>query len=51
MLRCGGSGRAIKKQGVIDKLKAFFEKYFGLGISGDSAEEQEDAGKPDAKQI
>ena len=29
--RFGGGGRAQKKQGVIDKLKAFFEKYFGLG--------------------
>lgn len=29
--RFGGSGRAKKKQGVIEKLKAFFEKYFGLG--------------------
>lgn len=29
--RFGGGGRVQKKQGVIDKLKAFFEKYFGLG--------------------
>ena len=29
--RFGGGGRAEKKQGVIDKLKGFFEKYFGLG--------------------
>lgn len=29
--RFGGGGRAEKKQTVIDKLKAFFEKYFGLG--------------------
>jgi hypothetical protein len=28
-----GGGRAAKKQTVIDKLKAFFEKYFGLGIN------------------
>jgi len=28
--RFGGGGRAEKKQGVIDKLKAFFEKYFGI---------------------
>ena len=28
--RFGGSNRAAKKQGVIDKIKAFFEKYFGL---------------------
>lgn len=25
-----GGGRAEKKQGVIDRLKAFFEKYFGV---------------------
>lgn len=29
--RFGGSGRAKKKQNVVDKLKAFFEKYFGIG--------------------
>ena len=28
--RFGGGGRAIKKQGVIEKLMKFFEKYFGL---------------------
>ena len=27
-----GGGRAKKKQTVLEKLKAFFEKYFGLGI-------------------
>lgn len=31
--RFGGSNRAAKKQGVIDKLKSFFEKFFGLGGS------------------
>lgn len=31
--RFGGGNRAAKKQGVIEKLKAFFEKYFGLGIT------------------
>ena len=30
--RFGGGGRE-KKQGIIDKLKAFFEKYFGIGGS------------------
>ena len=40
--RFGGGGRAKKKQGVIEKLKAFFEKYFGLGIAEYSAEEQDD---------
>ena len=29
--RFGGGNRAVKKQGVIDKLKAFFEKFFGVG--------------------
>ena len=29
--RFGGSGRAKKKQNVVDKLKVFFEKYFGIG--------------------
>ena len=31
--RFGGGGRTRKKQGVIEKLKAFFEKYFGIGGS------------------
>lgn len=31
--RFGGGGRADKKQTVIDKLKAFFDRYFGLGIN------------------
>jgi len=31
--RFGGGNRAKKKQGVIEKFKAFFEKYFGLGIT------------------
>jgi type I restriction enzyme R subunit len=30
MSRFGGSNRAAKKQGIIEKLKAFFEKYLGL---------------------
>ena len=29
--RFGGGSRAKKKQTVVDKLKAFFEKYFGIG--------------------
>ena len=37
--RFGGGGRAKKKQGVIEKLKAFFEKYFGLGIAEFRADE------------
>lgn len=29
--RFGGRGRAKKKQTVIGKLKAFFERFFGIG--------------------
>ena len=29
--RFGGSGRAKKKQGVIEKLRTFFDKYSGIG--------------------
>ena len=29
--RFGGGSRAAKKQAVIDKLKSFFEKYYGIG--------------------
>ena len=28
--RFGGGNRTAKKQGVVEKLKAFFEKYFGI---------------------
>ena len=31
--RFGGGNRAQKKQTIIEKLKAFFEKYFGIGNS------------------
>ncbi len=42
--RFGGSGRAKKKQTIIDKLRAFFEKYFGVGSSFSSEEDDpEDA--------
>ncbi len=34
-----GGGRDKKKQGVIEKLKAFFEKYFGVGGSASFVEE------------
>ncbi len=37
--RFGGSGRAEKKQTIIDKLRAFFEKYFGVGSSFSSEED------------
>lgn len=39
--RFGGGARAEKKQNVIDKLKAFFEKYFGLGINSFAEEKKE----------
>ena len=29
--RFGSSGRDKKKKGIIEKLKEFFEKYFGIG--------------------
>lgn len=29
--RFGGGNRAAKKQTIIDKLKAFFERFFGVG--------------------
>lgn len=28
--RFGGGNRAAKKQAIIDKLKAFFERFFGI---------------------
>ena len=31
--RFGGGNRAKKKQTIIGRLKAFFEKYFGIGVS------------------
>ena len=36
-----GGGRAKKKQTVLEKLKAFFEKYFGLGIHDSDEDEVE----------
>ena len=38
--RFGGGGRAEKKQEVIDKLKKFFEKYFGIGGSATFTESE-----------
>ena len=29
--RFGGGNRAAKKKKVIDKLKAYFEKFYGIG--------------------
>ena len=31
--RFGGGNRAAKKQGIIDKLRAFFDRFFGIGSS------------------
>ena len=31
--RFGNSNRSVKKQHVIDKLKSFFERFFGIGGS------------------
>ena len=36
-----GGGREKKKQGIIDKLKAFFEKFFGIGGNLSFFEKQE----------
>ena len=33
MGRFGGGNKAAKKQTVIEKLKAFFERFFGIGSS------------------
>ena len=41
--RFGGSGRTKKKQGVIDKLKAFFDKYYGIGGSASFTESEHKA--------
>lgn len=44
--RFGGGNRAKKKQSIIEKLKAFFEKYFGIGNrSFTSDSERHDEGK------
>ena len=40
--RFGGGGRTKKKQNVIDRLKAFFEKYFGIGGSSTFTEENQE---------
>lgn len=37
----GGGNRAVKKTTVLDRLKAFFEKYFGLGIIGFGKKEEQ----------
>ena len=42
MSRFGGGNRAQKKQGIIDRLKAFFQKYFGIGRAPQFVEDEED---------
>ena len=37
--RFGGGNRTEKKQTIIEKIKAFFEKYFGIGKSLKASEE------------
>lgn len=37
--RFGSGKRTEKKQGIISKLKIFFEKYFGIGGSASFTEE------------
>lgn len=39
MRRFGGGNRAEKKQTIIDKLKKFFEKYFGINSSNNKDDE------------
>ena len=35
-----GGGRSTKKQGVVKRLMAYFEKYFGIGGSNSFAREE-----------
>lgn len=35
--RFGGGNRAAKKQNIIERLKAFFEKFFGIGYARELA--------------
>ena len=42
MSRFGGGNRAQKKQGIIDRLKAFFQKYFGIGRAPQFVEDEEE---------
>ena len=40
--RFGGGNRAAKKQTIIDKLKTFFERFFGIGDSSFAKNEKAD---------
>ena len=39
--RFGGGNRGKKKQTIVDKLKGFFEMYFGIGRSFTSDQDRE----------
>ena len=41
--RFGGGNRAAKKQTIIDKLKGFFERFFGIGDSSFTVQEEQPA--------
>ena len=40
--RFGGGNRAAKKKAVIERLKVYFEKYYGLGAATFVAKREED---------
>lgn len=40
--RFGGGNRAAKKKTVIERLKAYFEKYYGLGVATFVSKREED---------
>ncbi len=42
--RFGSGNRAAKKQTIIDKLKAFFERFFGIGDSSFSKKDKPEVG-------
>lgn len=42
MSRFGGGNREQKKMGIIERIKAFFEKYFGIGHAPNFSESEED---------
>ena len=39
--RFGGGNRAVKKKTVIDRLKAYFEKFYGIGGQAKFTENEE----------
>ena len=42
MSRFGGGNREQKKMGIIEKIKAFFEKYFGIGHAPNFSDSEDD---------